>query len=331
MRWLILVFNWLIFTTPSLATLPWVDFDYSMMYNPDEPKSALYQELSEVYYKNNPGRLECFTTPLIPKKIHQIWLGPLDIPKQYLESSKTWKELHPAWEYKLWREADIENWDFATKDLFNKASSYQEKADILRYEILNKFGGLYVDMDYKAIKPMDELHCLYNFYGSVEHPISEDNNPLITNAIIASRPNSEILNHTLLLVRQRWNHAEANFRNGAKDLHDKTLIIYLAVNRTLMPYHNAVTEKITTMSSAVILPATYLGIETKDRLMDKIKRTFGITNRRVFFYTIHPETMAVHHRDAQREVLNLSNIEVNDSWQRAIYAKIKQWFPIFFS
>jgi hypothetical protein len=31
--------------------------------------------------------------------------------------------LHPDWEYKLWQEEDIVSWDFASKDLFNQASS----------------------------------------------------------------------------------------------------------------------------------------------------------------------------------------------------------------
>ena len=41
---------------------------------------------------------------LIPKKIHQIWLGEKSIPKICKKWMKSWKDFNPQWEYKLWDE-----------------------------------------------------------------------------------------------------------------------------------------------------------------------------------------------------------------------------------
>ena len=36
---------------------------------------------------------------MIPKIIHQIWLGPLPPPQRWLDS---WRDHHPDWDYHLW-------------------------------------------------------------------------------------------------------------------------------------------------------------------------------------------------------------------------------------
>jgi mannosyltransferase OCH1-like enzyme len=41
---------------------------------------------------------------MIPKVIHQIWIGPKPAPKQMMQ---TWKEKHPGFEYILWNEEEI--------------------------------------------------------------------------------------------------------------------------------------------------------------------------------------------------------------------------------
>ena len=328
----VFILQLLILLPNAYSQLNWVDFDYSMQVNNDLPKNELYQQLSQVYYNNHPDEHECSSLPLIPKKIHQIWLGPVSIPQQYQEYAETWKKLHPDWEYKLWRESDIEFWEFSTRDLFNKASSYQEKSDILRYEILNKFGGLYVDMDYKAIKRMDDLHCLYNFYGSIEPPLNGDNQVTITNAIIGSSANNKILDRTLALIREHWNDVEAGFREEAKHLGDRSAIIHLAVNRTMMPFNQAIREKIDVIPKSVILPPTYLSIEVRsDKLFDPLKRMIGINSRRLFFRTIWPETMATQNRGGNRIIFNLSDVNIDEPWYIVMYYKLKIWFITFFA
>jgi mannosyltransferase OCH1-like enzyme len=87
---------------------------------------------------------------VIPRIIHQIWLGPLTPPSKALDS---WKKKHPNWEYRLWTEDNLPN--LKNQHAFDVSDNYPQKADILRYELLEQFGGVYVDADVHCIKPVD--------------------------------------------------------------------------------------------------------------------------------------------------------------------------------
>lgn len=128
----------------------------------------------------------------IPKKIHQIWLGS-KFPKEYKSWQKTWIDNHPDWEYILWTEKEIENFNFKNKEVFDKTPNYGSKSDILRYEILNRFGGLYIDTDFECFKPFDYLHLNMDFYVGIIFE-KEFN---VTNGIIGSVPGHPVLEHLI--------------------------------------------------------------------------------------------------------------------------------------
>ena len=89
---------------------------------------------------------------MIPKKLHQIWLGNQD--KRPIEWMDSWKDKHPTWEYRLWTEADFQ--DLADTPGF-KRLSYSGQSDVLRYQILYEHGGVYVDADSECLRPIDDL------------------------------------------------------------------------------------------------------------------------------------------------------------------------------
>lgn len=95
---------------------------------------------------------------LVPKKIHQIWIGQKPLPEATKEYQKTFAKHHPDWEYRLWTDKDIENLELINKELYDKAPNPGEKSDILRLELLYKFGGVYLDTDCELVQPLDELH-----------------------------------------------------------------------------------------------------------------------------------------------------------------------------
>lgn len=84
--------------------------------------------------------------------IHQVWLSELEqMPQAWVESSKSWLEHNPDWEYRLWRASDIENLideHFPDMREFWSTLPYLVvKADVARYLILYTHGGLYADHD----------------------------------------------------------------------------------------------------------------------------------------------------------------------------------------
>ena len=91
----------------------------------------------------------------IPKILHQIWIGPKPAPVNLM---KTWKDKHPDWEYILWNEEEISNrgLEFECIQQINNIQEINGKADIIRWEILYKYGGYFVDADSICIEPFDE-------------------------------------------------------------------------------------------------------------------------------------------------------------------------------
>ena len=201
--------------------------------------------------------------------------------------------------------------------MFNKASSYQEKSNLLRYEILIKYGGLYLDFDYKPFKNFDEIHSRYDFYGTTE-PIAENKNITISDALVASVPNHKIFTEALKHIRSHWESKEAEFRQLAKEgLKKKRSVIHLGVRRCMTPFGQSVIKNIDS-ENAIIFPTSYTGILIRNPVRTELRNIFGIQSKRK---TIHKETMAAQRR-GESVMANLINIKINEPWYQKILRKI---------
>lgn len=98
----------------------------------------------------------------MPKIIHQIWSGIDEpIPSYFEILGNTWKEHYPTWRYELW---DNNKMNFFVQayypqywDIYNKFPYNVQRWDAIRYLILDKIGGMYVDFDYESVEPLDNL------------------------------------------------------------------------------------------------------------------------------------------------------------------------------
>lgn len=85
----------------------------------------------------------------IPPIIHQIWFG--EVPSRIKEMMETFSEdyvsKNPGTRYILWNERRLRSLGMINKDVFELETKHDCKSDIARLEILNKFGGFYVDSD----------------------------------------------------------------------------------------------------------------------------------------------------------------------------------------
>lgn len=90
---------------------------------------------------------------MIPKVIHQIWLG--DQTKRPSDMMETWKEKNPTWEYRLWTEENLP--PLRNKEQFDAINELAGKADILRYELLYNYGGFFIDADSICVNPLDDF------------------------------------------------------------------------------------------------------------------------------------------------------------------------------
>ncbi|MGI9264523.1 MAG: glycosyltransferase family 32 protein, partial [Gammaproteobacteria bacterium] len=124
--------------------------------------------LASLYDRNRPDLIEARPTPSIPKIIHQIWLGS-PVPKKLRRYSDSWRKHHPDWEFRIWTDREVEQFEFETRDLFESAECWGQKSDLLRVEILNRMGGVYVDFDYLSYKPIDQLVERYDFFTTLKY------------------------------------------------------------------------------------------------------------------------------------------------------------------
>jgi hypothetical protein len=96
----------------------------------------------------------------IPKKIHQICLEPYSkSPGIMKEYSELWKLMNPNWQYIIWTDSDVTDDLLGRyKDIYYFFKEVRIKAKILTYIILYKHGGIYIDLDCRPLKPLnDEL------------------------------------------------------------------------------------------------------------------------------------------------------------------------------
>ena len=141
----------------------------------DNPLWRLFERNYNKYYLE----AEIFFD-VIPKKIHQVWVGS-PLPNKYRRLTDSWRDNHPNWEYKLWTDDDVEDFKMVNRKLFDTVENLGAKADIFRYEIIYRHGGIYADTDFECIKPFDCFRTLSFFGGS-----GWTNNPCVFNGLFGA-------------------------------------------------------------------------------------------------------------------------------------------------
>jgi len=125
---------------------------------------------------------------IIPKRIHLIWLGSR-LPERCQKVVDSWKKFHPKWDIKVWTDEDVPHFGMENKAAFDKSINWGEKSDIWRYEILYRYGGIYIDTDFECLKPFDLIHKSTEFYAGICY----EEIALLGNSLIGSVPKHPIL------------------------------------------------------------------------------------------------------------------------------------------
>lgn len=109
----------------------------------------------------------------IPKILHQIWIGPKPAPTKFMD---TFRDKHPDFEYIRWTEAEIAKRGFKMEcmDAFNRMTEINGKADILRWELLYKYGGIFQDADSACIEPFDDTFLDKTAFAGFENETARE-------------------------------------------------------------------------------------------------------------------------------------------------------------
>ena len=131
------------------------------------PGEWLYNFFKKQWSSYTYDALTDCNTLRVPKIIHQIWFGD-DVPAELKPFQKLWQLLHPDWEYHLWTQDNIDQLPLTNRRFIDAAQNPAEKADLLRLELLYLFGGVYIDMDFEPLAPIDLLNYCYDFYIGID-------------------------------------------------------------------------------------------------------------------------------------------------------------------
>jgi mannosyltransferase OCH1-like enzyme len=119
----------------------------------------------------------------IPRVFHQIWIGS-PLPEEYQRFRATWKRMHPDWELKLWDESNLTT---QYPELIKRCKKLRHRANIYRYELLARNGGVYVDTDFVCLKNIEPL--LYGCSLFAAQQVDDPTHPnACNNAIFGCSP-----------------------------------------------------------------------------------------------------------------------------------------------
>jgi LPS sulfotransferase NodH len=104
----------------------------------------------------------------IPKVFHWVWFGDKPMPEQHRHWIDGWLALHPGWEHKIWTDANRPT--FVNEAEFLAADNFAMKSDIARYEIVCRYGGVYLDTDMECLQSLEPLLTDVEAFIASEEP-----------------------------------------------------------------------------------------------------------------------------------------------------------------
>lgn len=112
---------------------------------------------------------------MIPKNLFQTYYCDYkDLPSYVKNCTETWQKNNPDFNYIYMSEVECykwlqENYDPVYALAYEMIEHKAMKGDLWRYSIVNKLGGMYMDIDTVCRKPISEgIDCNYNFVTSLE-------------------------------------------------------------------------------------------------------------------------------------------------------------------
>lgn len=160
----------------------------------------------------------------IPARFHQIWLGDQHPPAIFYEWAETWRRHNPAWDLILWCEhrelIDRDSpWTLSelpplvNDDLIPLCAKWVGDgprlacaADIIRYELVMQFGGVYLDLDVEAFKPIDPV------LGGVRLFNADEFGPAYGNYCFGATPNHPAMVEVVRGIRTQFREHDPDRR-----------------------------------------------------------------------------------------------------------------------
>ncbi|KAH3826416.1 hypothetical protein DPMN_128321 [Dreissena polymorpha] len=144
------------------------------------------------------------SSPRIPHIIHQTYT-PESIPMDFQKNVQSSIRFNPNWKYMFWTDETARKFIQAMYPdslvIWDNYRNNVNKADALRYFVMYEFGGIYADLDFECIRPLDPVTRIYAAIFPLEpfeHSALRYEIPfLLHNAIMMSKPKHPFLKHMI--------------------------------------------------------------------------------------------------------------------------------------
>lgn len=211
----------------------------------------------------------------IPPVLHFIWLGPLPFPRASVENVRMWMAKHPDWTVNFWTDSErpvpypgmqrrlLREFPLLKlKGCYTASDNFGEKSDLLRYEILYREGGVYVDHDVQCFKPFDTLNRAYTFYCGIDMPYTSSLPSCVfpTNNLIGIAPHHPIMQQCIESVSTSWETVTEGYPGTDADARlNRTL------HRTFHPFGEAIKSCHNRQDNCdIVFPAYYFDAPCKE-------------------------------------------------------------------
>lgn len=134
-----------------------------------------YGELDQAYWIDRakgvrlPADLRKTKQPVIPNIIHYCWFGGKDIPEEQRRWMDSWKRFCPGWEIRRWDESNYDVHKMAFMDAAYRAGKWAFVSDVARLDVIEQYGGVYLDTDVELLRPFEDLRYQDGFAGYEFH------------------------------------------------------------------------------------------------------------------------------------------------------------------
>jgi mannosyltransferase OCH1-like enzyme len=141
---------------------------------------------------------------MIPKIIHQVWIGDQSKrPQQYIN---TWKVRNKKWEHILWTEENLPK-DLINQNKIDEIPEYCGKADIIRYELLHRYGGFAIDADAVCVKPLEDFLIKNDSFTCYEN--EQVRQGLLAVGYMGATQGNELMGHMVNEISQKGDLSNA--------------------------------------------------------------------------------------------------------------------------
>lgn len=134
---------------------------------------------------------------MIPKIVHYIWFG--DQAKKPIDRINSWRDILSGWEICEWNETNLNLNKYRFSKFAYDLGEYGIAIDPFRAELLNDFGGVWLDTDvvlYKDLSPF----LSYSFFAGYE-----SRNDL-SNGLVGTESNFPAISRLISWFKEKWNN-----------------------------------------------------------------------------------------------------------------------------